>query len=178
MSHAIASSYLLGCVLLLGSGATTPAAAQPAASTAVPCSAAEYRQFDFWVGEWDVTTPDGKPAGTNSVTRPLGACALHEHWKGAGGMTGESYNVYDRVTQQWHQTWVDDRGTLLLLDGGLVEGDMVLSGPERLIAGKPTRDRITWRPKAADEVHQVWEQSADKGKTWSIQFFGVYKRRK
>ena len=160
--------------MLRGAGA---ARAQGAASTAVPCSAPEYRQFDFWLGEWDVTTPDGKPAGRNSVTRPLGACVIQEHWKGVGGMSGESYNIYDRSTQRWHQTWVSDRGALLLLDGGLVDGNMVLQGAERTVQGKPTRDRITWTPKGPDEVHQVWEVSNDGGKSWSVQFHGVYKRR-
>jgi hypothetical protein len=155
-----------------------PAFAQGSAPAAPPCSAPEYRQFDFWIGDWDVTTPDGKPAGTNNVTRPLGQCVLQEHWKGKGGMSGESYNIYDRTSQKWHQTWVDDRGTLLELDGGLVDGAMVLVGPERSIAGKPTTDRITWQAKAADEVHQIWEQSNDHGKTWTTVFHGVYRRKK
>jgi len=165
-------------VTLLALGLASRVSAQNAASMAVPCSGPEYRQFDFWVGEWDVTTPDGKPAGRNSVTRPLGACVIQEHWKGAGGMNGESYNLYDRATKRWHQTWVSDRGALLQLDGGLVDGNMVLSGPEHMAQGKPSRDRITWTPKSADEVHQVWEVSSDQGATWTVQFHGVYKRRK
>ncbi len=144
---------------------TAPAPAQSAASTSVPCSALEYRQFDFWVGEWDVTTPDGKPSGRNGVTRPLGACVIQEHWKGAGGMNGESYNIYDRTTQRWHQSWVNDHGNLLLLEGSLVDGNMMLQGPDRMVQGKPSTDRITWKPKGPDEAHQIWEVSADAGKT-------------
>src|SRR5262245_39624238 len=84
-----------------------------AQSQAAPCSAPEYHQFDFWVGDWDVKTPDGKPAGTNSITRPLGDCVLQEHWIGAKGGRGESYNIYDRVGGHWHQVWVDRTGTYL-----------------------------------------------------------------
>lgn len=158
-------------------GAQTPpaAGAQP---PRVPCSRPEFRQFDFWLGDWDVTTPDGKPAGTNEVTRPLGLCVLQEHWKGSGGSVGESYNIYDRVGGKWHQTWVDNGGTYLELAGGLVGTDMVLTGPERVINGKPSIDRITWTPKGPDEVHQVWDSSADGGRTWTNLFHGVYKRRK
>ena len=58
----------------------TSAAAQEAAPRSAPCSAAEYHPFDVWVGGWDLTKPDGKPAGTNKVTRPLGSCVLQEHW--------------------------------------------------------------------------------------------------
>jgi hypothetical protein len=156
-----------------GSGTTAPApAARPA-----PCSAPEYRQFDFWLGDWDVTTPDGKPAGRNTVTRPLGDCVLQEHWRGAGGTSGESYNLYDASSGRWHQRWVDGHGMLLLLDGGLVNGAMVLSGGDRNVGGKTTRDRITWRPEG-DAVHQIWEQSTDSGKTWSVVFHGIYRPRK
>jgi hypothetical protein len=160
----------------------SPALAQqppaPAAKPPAPCSAPEHRQFDFWVGDWEVTTPDGKPAGSNLITRELGGCVLHEHWKGRGGMLGESFNVYSPATRKWHQTWVDDRGTLLLLDGAFENGAMLLRGAERTVAGKPTLDRITWTPKGGDEVHQVWEQSNDGGRAWSTVFHGVYRRRK
>lgn len=168
-------------VLALASGVSQSTAQQPAAPAAkppVPCSAPENRQFDFWIGDWEVTTPDGKPAGTNLVTRELGGCVLHERWKGKGGMSGESFNIYSVATRKWHQTWVDDRGTLLQLDGALTDGAMLLQGPERNLAGKPTLDRITWTPKAGEEVHQVWEQSTDAGRTWSTVFHGVYRRRK
>ena len=158
-------------------GPTASLAAPAAAPPAPPCSALEFHQFDFWVGDWDVTTPDGKPSGTNIVTRPLGQCVIQEHWKGKGGMSGESYNIYDRVGGHWHQTWVDDRGTYLALEGGLVGSDMVLTGPPRTLAGKPTIDRITWSPKSAGEVHQIWEQSTDGGQSWSVLFHGVYRPR-
>lgn len=164
-------------VLLLVASAAL-AADSPPAPKAVPCSAPAYHQFDFWLGDWEVTTPEGKPAGTNLVTRLLGQCVLQEHWQGKGGSVGESYNIFDRVTGRWHQTWVDNGGTLLTLDGGLVGADMVLVGPVRTIGGKPTIDRITWQPKAPDEVHQVWEQSTDGGKTWSVAFHGVYRPRR
>ena len=28
-----------------------------------PCPAPQSRQFDFWVGDWDVFMPDGKKSG-------------------------------------------------------------------------------------------------------------------
>ena len=154
------------------------AQAPPATAPKPPCSAPAYRQFDFWLGDWIVTSPDGKPQGTNLVTRPLGECVIQEHWKGQGGSVGESYNIFDSVSRRWHQTWVDNGGTYLSLEGGLVGNDMVLTGPERVIRGQRTIDRITWQPKSADEVHQIWDTSSDSGQTWSNQFHGVYRRRK
>jgi len=172
------SGRLLAPALVLLAAMTAGAQESAPARTTGPCAAPEYRQFDFWLGDWEVTTPDGKPAGTNRITRPLGDCVLQEHWQGSGGSIGESFNIFDRSTGRWHQTWVDGRGTLLLLDGGLEGGNMVLRGAERLVQGKPRLDRITWRPVNPGEVHQVWEISSDQGKTWSVLFHGVYKRKR
>src|SRR5689334_11647730 len=100
-----------------------------AASAPAACSAPQYRQFDFWVGNWTVTSRrTGRLAGTNDVTKPYGNCVVMEHWAGARGLHGSSFNTYDPGRKAWHQTWVDDSGTLLLLDGGLRSGSMVLQG--------------------------------------------------
>ena len=149
----------------------------PAAPKRIPCSAPEFRQFDFWLGDWVVTSLDGKPAGTNNVTRPLGQCVLQEHWQGQDGSAGQSYNIYDRLGRRWHQTWVDDQGTYLSLEGGLQGSDMVLTGAARAVSGKPTIDRISWHPVSADEVHQVWDISTDSTRTWTNVFHGIYRRR-
>jgi hypothetical protein len=143
-----------------------------------PCTAPEYRQFDFWIGEWEVRTPDGTIAGTNSISRELDGCVLHERWNGARGMKGESFNTWDAARRGWHQTWVDTAGTLLLLDGGLDErGRMVLAGEGRARDGSPVRHRITWEPAGAG-VRQLWESSSDAGQTWTVVFDGRYARRK
>ena len=44
------------------------------------------------------------------------------------GFSGESLNVYDPARKVWHQTWVDNSGTLLLIEGGVRGKDMVLEG--------------------------------------------------
>src|SRR5215469_2409499 len=35
------------------------------------CSKDVYRQFDFWIGKWEVKSPVGKIVGRNEVTREL-----------------------------------------------------------------------------------------------------------
>jgi hypothetical protein len=145
-------------------------------SQAGPCAAAEHRQFDFWLGDWQVRTADGKPAGANTIERRLGGCVLHESWRGASGHRGHSYNIYDASRRQWHQTWVDDQGLLLQLDGGLTGGRMILSGETIDSAGRRIRQRITWERLDRDKVRQLWESSADGGRTWTIAFDGIYSR--
>src|ERR1700761_4900035 len=144
-------------------------AAHAAPAPAVPCSAPEYRQFDFWLGDWDVTNPAGKVAGHNHVTKEYGGCVLQEHWTGAGGSLGSSFNIYDPVRKVWHQTWVDNGGTLLEIEGGLKAGSMVMTGEQLQADGTKLLNRITWTPKDG-KVRQHWETSVDGGKTWATAF--------
>jgi hypothetical protein len=147
----------------------------PSASAAA-CEAPEFRAFDFWLGEWKVRTPDGKLAGTNRITREYGGCVLHERYDTGGGYSGESLNIYDAGRKVWHQSWVDSSGTLLLLDGGLRDGNMVLEGQTTGADAKTTRHRITWTPKADGSVRQLWESTDAKGQ-WTIAFDGQYTRK-
>lgn len=132
--------------------------------------------FDFWIGEWEVFGPLGKQVGRNSITPLFGTGALAEHWHGAGGFEGHSLNAYDVVRGCWHQTWVDSSGGFLLLDGGLVDGAMLMQG---LAPGADTSDaqrqRITWTPEEGG-VRQHWETSEADGDSWTTVFDGHYRR--
>jgi hypothetical protein len=169
--------------LLAGTFAARGIAATPPAPTA--CGSAEHRQFDFWIGDWDVYAGD-QLAGTNTITSEHGGCVIAEHWVGAKGLTGASFNVYDSATKRWHQTWVDSSGALLLLNGRFDDGAMRLASDAATDAhaagnGSETQsrtlDRITWTPNAAGTVRQLWEQSTDGGRSWTIAFDGLYRRR-
>lgn len=143
-----------------------------------PCTASEYRAFDFWIGDWNVSS-NGQAAGTNSIQPVHGGCALQENWQGAGsgGISGSSFNIYDAATGRWHQTWVDASGTLLQLDGGLVDGAMVLRGERPAPNGNGTAlHRISWTPNPDGSVRQLWEASPDQGATWNVLFDGLYVR--
>lgn len=169
------------CIALLLQGFTVMAQQPtPAAEPAQPCAALPHRQFDFWVGEWDVHDPSGKRVGENRISRVHNGCALLEEWRGNGGVTGSSLNGFDRDRQVWHQTWVDSTGGLLTLEGGVVDGAMSMRG-ESVEAGPPrkrTLQRIRWQPQPDGRVRQLWEASSDDGKTWTIAFDGWYARKK
>jgi hypothetical protein len=140
------------------------------------CEAPEYRNFDFWIGEWNVHTPEGKLAGTNRITREYDGCVLHERYTTPRGYHGESLNTYDPGRKVWHQTWVDNEGTLLLLEGKLVDGRMQLTGENVDSDGKVTRHRITWTPNADGSVRQFWETTVADGQ-WTTAFDGKYTRK-
>jgi hypothetical protein len=134
------------------------------------------RDFDFWVGEWDVFGPKGKQVGRNSITLLFDGKAIAEHWHGNGEVEGKSLNAYDAVSGRWHQTWVDSSGGLLLLDGGLVGDAMVLEGSAPGEGDVLERQRITWSTEDGG-VRQHWESSRDEGATWQTAFDGHYRPR-
>ena len=170
---------LLGALLVMTASlsAQNVPSAQPAPPPAPRPLLPESRQFDFWIGEWDVTTPDGKPAGSSKIELIANRAGLLENWTGNGGYTGKSLNAYNGAKKQWKQYWVGTGGGVLELAGGLVDGNMVLMG-EHDVSGKPTVEKITWTPNADGSVRQHWEQSTDGGKSWTDAFDGLYRRKK
>ena len=167
------STRCIAAVIAAACLATSGAHAQ---STPQPCRSAEHRQFDFWIGEWNVHGPKGKLAGTNSIKKEYGGCVLHERYDTGRGYSGESFNIYDASRKVWHQTWVDSGGLLLLLEGGLVDGNMVLQGKSIGTDGKESSQRITWTPNADGSVRQLWESTDSKG-DWTVAFDGKYTRK-
>lgn len=163
---------------LLVLGALQPgsvAMAQGAAQS--NCTVPEARQFDFWVGSWNVTVA-GKQAGTNDVTLEENGCVLHEHWTGTqGSSTGQSFNFFDRTISQWHQFWVDNGGNYLHLTGTYSDGKLALTGTAPGPDGKPADQRLTFFKNADGSVRQFWEMSSDHGATWQVAFDGLYRRR-
>ena len=121
------------------------------------CRAAAYRQFDFWLGQWDITE-DGGPAGSNIVEPILGGCAIRENYVDPWGTSsGTSLNSYDADTKQWRQTWVSDYGTEYRMAGGLdATGTMVLLG-QRINAanGRLLLDTWKWTPIDGNNVLQT-----------------------
>jgi len=168
------------------------AAAQPAAPAPKPfdCTAPEYRQFDFWAGDWDVTlNPETRPAGAaqppgppghNVVTKIQDGCVILETWDDRRGGTGQSFNIYDRVMKRWHQTWVDNSGSLHSYWGELKDGSMVYVGdvplgPAARFQGRRTI-RVTFTPRGPDGMRQFSEALMSDG-TWSVNYDLVYTRR-
>ena len=177
MPPIVSRASLVALLLLAFTLRSSSAQESGAAPAPQGCTAPEHRQFDFWVGEWDVTNPAGKPAGGNRIESILGGCALREMWTGAGGSHGTSYNAWDRQRRRWHQTWIDDGGLVLRLEGGFADGRMVLQGETLDSTGSAVLNRITWQETGPGAVRQLWEVSSDGGKTWGVAFDGRYRKR-
>ena len=148
-------------------------AASPAAPAA-PCTAPEYRQLDFWLGDWDTFEPDGSgpSQARNRVTAILGGCVIHERYEQADGLTGESFSIYDASRKVWHQTWVTNRGRLLIIEGSFQNGEMFMTGVD-YPNGTERHIRGTWKPIPGG-VSEIAATSTDSAKIWTPWFDLVF----
>jgi hypothetical protein len=147
-----------------------------AAMLAAPCTAPEFRQFDFWVGDWDTyeMSDTTRVVARNRVSLILDGCVLREDYRQNDGLVGESYSLWDKARGVWHQSWVTNRGALLLLDGRMESGRMVMTAPEKLEDGSAALLRGIWWPDGRN-VRSRAERSTDGGKTWTMVFDIVFR---
>ena len=150
-------------------------AAKPRVS---PCEQdARFREFDFWVGKWEVHDAKGTLVGVNTITREESGCVLIERWRGEKGSTGMSINYVDKITGEWVQSWHAAGGYQILIRGGLTDEGMLLSGTIHYIAnGQTAPFRGLWTAMPDGRVRQYFEQSNDDGATWDPWFEGFYSR--
>jgi hypothetical protein len=164
------------CMNTTALSAQNPAAPPTASSPA--CTAAEYRQFDFWLGSWTVQggTDGATLQGSSRIERSDNGCWISEHWHGARGSDGTSLNAWDAQYRVWRQFWTGADGVVLRLQGGLHDGAMVMEGELPKAGGRVQRQKISWTPQADGSVVQYWQTSEDDGRTWQDAFRGVYRR--
>ena len=150
-----------------------------------PCSKPEFRQFDFWIGEWEAFGLKGQKAGDSRISLILDSCVILEEWTSANAQqgliyTGKSFNSYNAATRQWQQTWTDNTGnTTEFLRGEGGEGKVILyadrvTGPK----GETYKRRLTFTKLDNDRVRQFGELSMDEGKTWTAEYDLEYRRKK
>ena len=154
--------------------------AQPPSS--MPCSANPvYRQFDFWIGEWEAFSPQGEKEGDSKIERILDSCVILENWTGTqGNYSGKSYNTFNSTNGKWQQYWVDNKGGITEYFDGHYENDKMIVQ----IANLKQRDgsykiqKMTFHKLGNDKVRQHGESSIDEGKTWKTDFDLEYRRKK
>ena len=159
-------------------GQTTGALSSAESLKPTPCTAPEYRQLDFWIGDWDafdIDNPTTKVA-RNQVDLILDGCVLRENYEGADGHHGQSFSIYDPSRKLWHQSWVTNRGELLIIEGKFEDGEMVLTGIDRQTAAQPLVRGI-WKPVSGG-VRETAATSTDGGKTWKPWFDLIFRPHK
>jgi len=142
-----------------------------------PCCTKIHSEFDFWIGTWEVTNPNGTKAGTNTLTKVEGKCVLKENWVSVTpGYTGTSNSFYNLKTKQWEQLWIDNQGASLHLKGSKIGNQMLLkTEKEANKAGQLFFHRVTWTDNEDGTVRQLWETVTNENVT--VVFDGLYKRK-
>jgi len=154
--------------------------AQPPAK---PCAEPQQKQFDFWIGEWDLTWPGNKPGetghGGNSINRVMGGCVVEEQFTGGTSMAlrGMSVSTFVAPVGKWKQTWVDNDGSYLDFVGEFKDGQMILSREATRPDGSKILQRMVWKNISQNEFDWSWEASKDGGKTWQVNWPIHYKRK-
>jgi len=138
---------------------------------------AEHKQFDFWVGEWNVQNPQGQQVGTSSIQRIENGCVILENWIGGQGGTGKSLNFYDASLHKWRQTWADSSGGVSEFAGEYKDGALRFEGESHTPVGTKIMRRLTFFNLGPDRVRQFSEASKDDGKTWTVDYDFTYVRR-
>jgi hypothetical protein len=146
-------------------------------SPSPPCSAPEFHQFDFWLGDWDAFDADNPaaPVARAKVTSILDGCVVHEDYQDTTGSHGESFSIYDASRKVWHQTWVTNHGRLLVIEGSFQNGEMFMTGID-YPNGKERHIRGTWKPIPGG-ISEVAATSTD-AKTWTPWFDLVFRPHK
>jgi len=154
-------------------------AGAPPAVQAERCTAPETRQFDFWVGEWDLKSDQG--TAINSIRPVLGGCVIYENFNEVVGqgdlLSGWSVSTYAPARRRWLQTWVDNSGSYLDFEGEFKDGKMILSR-EAEAQGKKFLQRMVWHNIGRDSLDWNWERSDDGGKSWQALWKIYYTRKK
>ena len=155
------------------SASTASSTASATSAPAKPCTGAEFRQFDFWIGDWDLVvrarsapTSDqwGEAKGHQHVESILAGCAIAEHFTAEGPGTpwsGASYSSWQPKLGAWRQTWVDDSGGYLAFRGSVEHGAMTLYGEPRDVGGKRVQMRMVFQDVTASSLHWEWQRSDD-----------------
>jgi hypothetical protein len=138
------------------------------------------RQFDFWIGEWDVypTANPNVKAGVNKITRKSSGCVIEEDWESTGPHNGVSLNYFDPVTGKWKQKWAGSGQDITeFYDGTYADGMMRFKFDIPPANGVTPIGRLTFTNLGPDKVRQHSEQSTDGGKTWTTIYDFTYVRR-
>ena len=131
-------------------------------------------QFDFWLGEWNVTWgEDGK--ATNHVLRIMDNKVIQENFSSAD-LNGMSVSVYDPERSVWCQTWVDNNGTYLDFTGKFEDEKMILVR-DAIVKGEACKQRMVWYNIEASQFDWNWERSNNGGATWRVLWQIKYTRK-
>ena len=152
----------------------------PAAAPPPPCKTADHRTLDFWVGDWIAEDEQGKPIGTNRITRDeYGDCVITEHFRtNDGSLIGHSVSIYRPGLKHWRQTWVDNQNGFFDLQGGPVSGaDHIFVFETKRVSDQQPYQRMIWQDVKPDSFTWRWQKRANPEEPWADSWVIRYRKK-
>lgn len=165
-------------------------------SSSANCADKNFKEFDFWLGEWEIKQKILKADGTwfeskaeTKVSKILDGCAVQENWEGEVFFFWEGMNqpekikalsvrFFDAKTQKWTINWMDTRSPKFsVFEGDFNYGKGELFRSLKDENGSETVLRITFSDIKADSVHWDLAFSKDGGKTFTMLWIMEMKRK-
>jgi hypothetical protein len=156
-------------------------------SNSMPCMNDQHsREFDFWVGSWDVFKTGTKyKVGDSKIEIASGGCMILENWEATGPVAhnGKSMNYVNSQTGKWEQLWIGSGGINVnnpqkFINGTYTDNAMRFEFEQTDKQGKKQIGRFIFFNEGPDQVRQFNEVSADGGKTWTTVYDFTYMRKK
>jgi hypothetical protein len=142
------------------------------------CNSPEFRQFDYWLGEWDVEA-NGQKIARSSIQLILDECVIFENYEAFRGYAGKSFSVFEKSAGAWQQCYVDTGGGYHRWTDGHPDANGAMTFRwDYTLNGQKTLNKMTYVKEGPDKVRQILEASTDDGKTWAQTYNGLYTRRK
>jgi hypothetical protein len=162
-----------------------------------PCDDPVHRQFDFWIGDWDVSQEFPQPDGSivrldarSTVSREMEGCALLERWRGEvqyfwEGMSSPdslqalSVRAWDAQDGVWRIHWMDTRSPRRWVTGGnsgtFEDGVGTFHGPPN--AEGWSSSRIRFHDIRPDSVEWDLASRQDPDAPWMVLWRMHFRRR-
>jgi hypothetical protein len=178
LQYSLSAGVSMKVHLIAALAVLAPAALAQAPLPPLRCEDKVHRQFDFWLGEWEVFNSKGEKVGENSVASAEKGCLVIERWASTRGVTGQSYNFYDTQKKQWRQVWVSPHELSDYAGGLNAKGEMEMEALTQQAGGGTQKTRGIWTANPDGTVRQVFWYWDEEKKAWVEDFVGVYRRKK
>ncbi len=143
-----------------------------------------YRQFDFWVGEWEVFRMNGAKAGDSKISLILDSCVVLEEWKSISqqnskAYAGKSFNTYNSSSMQWQQQWVDNFGGSNNYNFGNFKNNTMELLTDPFVYSKDTMAirKMTFTKIDSNKIIQHGQIEKSPSKIWTTEYQLEYRRK-
>ena len=110
------------------------------------------KQMDFFVGAWQVESPDGTLLGHSEFLYEPSGNMIREEWTSVDGATAEGITYYDPNRKCWVITWVDNNGTIMDSKGAWDGNQLRLTGTATRKNGKTSNVRTLMTRKNSNTI--------------------------